>query len=157
MTFIHSVKSLKNSILIFLWNSHTCILDYNLYLMCSLSQKNAYTSIISVILNGIIADIINCLFQKCPNCFHLHTVPTDIKMHIHALCFLLQTFKGILTNLINIPRFPGVGCFFLVKLGNLDHILNQLKQSLGFLINTPCKLGNILTFHQTALHDLRKS
>ena len=78
-------------------------------------------------------------------------------MHIHALCFLLQTFKGILTNLINIHQFPGVGCFFLVKLGNLDHILNQLKQSLGFLINTPCKLGNILTFHQTALHDLRKS
>ena len=157
VTLIHPVKPLKYSVLVFLWNTHTCIFYHNLNLLRSLRQKNAHASVIPVILNRIIADIINCLFQKCTNCLHLHTFPTDIKMHVQTLRLLLQTLKRIFTNLINIHRLPYIRSLLLIKLGNLDYILNQLKQSLRFFIDTPRKLWNILILHQTTLHNLRKS
>ena len=116
VTLIHPVKPLKHSVLVFLWNTHTCIFYHNLNLLRSLCQKNTHTSIIPVILDCIITNIINRLFQKCPYCLHLHIFSADIKMHVQSLRFFLQTLKRIFTNLINIHWFPGIGSLLLIKL-----------------------------------------
>ena len=116
MTLIHPVESLKHPILIFPRNSNPRILNHDLHLLRRLLQKDTHTTIIPVILNRIITNIINSLLQKSPDRLHLHRLSTDIKMHIHLICLLLQTVKRILTNLINIHRLPYIRRFLLIKL-----------------------------------------
>ena len=157
MTLIYPVETFKHSVLIFCRDSDSRILNHDLRFLGSLCQKYTYISIISVVFDRIVTNVINRFFQKCPNRLNFHGFSTDIKMNIHLLCFLFQTVKSILADLINIHRFPDIWCFFLIQLRNLDHIFHQLKKSLRFFINTSCKLRNILFLHKAILNDLRKS
>ena len=64
VALVHAVKSFKHAILIFCRDSYTVIFDSNLYLFTQITQMNAYCTILFIIFDSIIAEIINDFIQN---------------------------------------------------------------------------------------------
>ena len=57
----------------------------------------------------------------------------------------------------HVHRFPFHRHLIFVQTGQLDNVPDQGDQPLGFVVNFPCKMGNILRLDNAVTNDLRNA
>ena len=118
---------------------------------------NAYCTVLFIIFDSIIAEIINDFIQNRTHAVQHRFIPVNIKMNVFLISNLFQSATHISDNLTHIQLFPVIRSFSLIKLRYTDRILDQRDQTLGFIINSACKFLYIFLSDQSVSNNLCKT
>ena len=157
VALVHAIESFKYALMIFCRDSYTVIFDSNLYLFAQITQMNAYCTVLFIIFDSIIAEIINDFIQNRTHAVQHRFIPVNIKMNVFLISNLFQSAAHISDNLTHIQIFPVIRSFSLIKLRYPNRIFDQRDQALGFIINSACKFLYIFLSDHTISDDLCKT
>ena len=148
MALVHPVEPLKNPVLMFCRNANTGIADNQTVVFC----VDRYTAAWNIVLDGIVAEIINDLLEHSSNTHNSKTCTGHIDPHIHFSCASVENFLYILRQSQHIHFFSGQLHTF-IQLRKSDDIFNQIHQTGSFLADMTYKTRGIFWFHHAAFQQ----
>ena len=156
MAFIDTIEALKHLILMFRRNTDAGIADADLNSPLLLCNSNLNFAAGIVVLDGIIAEIVNHFIQQSTDTMDDTIIAGHFQRNIFQLCGICESLANFFGK--NSQRNILTGHFStLVQLRQTDDVIDQINQSGGFLADMPDEARNILLFHDAIFHQLRRT
>lgn len=96
VAFVYAIEAFEDSAAVFSRDSDAVVFDADLYAFSKILQMDAYRTVISVILDSVITQIIDHFFQYRTNCTEDQFLAVNKEMYVLLCCDFFQVSADIL-------------------------------------------------------------
>ena len=157
MALVHPVEALEDLILIRGRDADAGVRHRELHGSRELFHGHRDTSAGTVVLDGVVAEVVDHLMQQLPDAHDLPALSLQGEMHVLPGGDGAQTVQHVPGDCVQIHRllFRQAGVF--VQLGELQNILDQGDQTLGLPVDVGGELPHLVRRDAALGHQLGKA
>ena len=135
MTFVHTVKSLENAILMLRRNADSVIFHHKYRFVAFFFHLYPHMTVFMIVFNGIVTEVIKNPAKLLADAQNTDLFSGKRQRDMCAFCSLRKAVCGFLRQCLKVYLFLLFGNIPLIQMGQTDNIIHKAYHTLGFRID----------------------
>ena len=121
--------------------------------MPTLPYRYSDAAAVAVVLDGIIAEVIDHLMQHLPHPTNRLLITRKVQGDLLLVCHRHQALQHFVAKCVKVNAFP-LHFAALLHPGEIHNVLHQIGQTDALFLNVPAKLPHLVLRHKALAHKL---